>query len=684
MATTQKGIYYPNDYTKVADVPADMKALAKSVDTVIDDINNDINLANRNLANVIQLAMTNQKNIDTEHETNTQQDKDIANLKTENEELKAENERLNQDLNALPSNTAEGEYITLNDSADSRFNKFKVLGKSTQKTRSGKNIFNMNNVSNNHNGISYSYENGIFTLNGTLQEGNYVEYQYFVNIPIKQGKYYRISFKELSGTKTGDGDFFIHAGSSINDEKTWAWIQTKDVLAKTPSGDGNIYNIVIYGVKAENEQLVFNNYKFQVQIEEVPNANSPATEYEEYGAMPSPEFPSEIKNITTNVNVINTNENLVLSGYSTPKSDTDFWSTSSSGFTPLEDGWGRFELDNTKGNNNNYVNAFISFKKFKNIIKLKTSYKLLVEFRNINMSGSSNEDYMCITTGSGSEPFVNCQFYKNDLSKNLRYSKKLNPYPYDTNITHLFRSFLSVSPGNSTSLEVRVSLMEENSTQTDVVVDNQEFVFPLSEGQKFCEEDYLADDGIHNKRITIVLDGTESSWAVNTNATNEGYSHFRYNNYPNLNVESSSTALLCSHFKRGPVDNENYINDKSDSNILYFGIDNNTIGVTDSDDNNAKLTKWKNWLANQYENGTPVTIETRLKEETITPYTDEQKKSHDKIEKEAKSYKTVTNIFSTNEVSPKFEVNYRRDIDTYIDNKLANVNEQILNIAGGN
>ena len=199
----------------------------------------------------------------------------------------------------------------------------------------------------------------------------------------------------------------------------------------------------------------------------------------------------------------------------------------------------------------------------------------------------------------------------------------------------------------------------------------------MEEGQVLHEEDYLADDGIHNKRITIIFDGTESSWAVNTNATNEGYSHFRYNNYPNLNVESSSTALLCSHFKRNPVSAGNYINDTSGSNILYIGIDNNIIGVTDSDDNNAKLTKWKNWLANQYENGTPVTIETRLKEETITPYTDKQKKSHDKIEKEAKTYKTVTNIFSTNEVSPKFEVEYRQDIKALINN----VSQAVLNNA---
>lgn len=610
---------------------------------------------------------TAQNNITTLQNDNTTNKQDIANLKTENEELKAENERLRQDMNAYPSNEAEGEYITLNDSADSRFNKFKVLGKSTQKTRSGKNIFNMNNVSNNHNGISYLYENGIFTLNGTLQEGNYVEYQYFVNIPIKQGKYYRISFKELSGTKTGDGDFFIHAGSSINDEKTWAWIQTKDVLAKTPSGDGNIYNIVIYGVKAKNEQLVFNNYKFQVQIEEVPNANSPATEYEEYGAMPSPEFPSEIKNITTNVNVINTNENLVLSGYSTPKSDTDFWSTSSSGFTPLEDGWGRFELDNTKGNNNNYVNAFISFKLFKNIIKLKTSYKLLVEFRNVNMSGLSTEDYMCIVTGSGSEPFVNCQFNKNDLSKTLIYSKILSPYRYDTNPIHLFRSFLSVSPGNSTSLEVRVSLLEENSSQTEIVVDNQEFNFPLAEGQVLREGDYPADDGIHHKGTQVELDGTETILTPTNLGT---VTRFLINKKIEPNSYINRENQLCSHFSYLYKFNENvehfYIEDNSGNVYVY-------IDTTIASD----VESFKSWLISQKEAGTPVTIKYELAEEEIEPYTPEQQKAYDEIVNTAKTYKTVTNIFSTNEISPKFEVEYRQDIKSLINN----VSQAVLNNA---
>ena len=36
MATTEKGIYYPNDYTKAADVLADMKRPAESVDAAIE------------------------------------------------------------------------------------------------------------------------------------------------------------------------------------------------------------------------------------------------------------------------------------------------------------------------------------------------------------------------------------------------------------------------------------------------------------------------------------------------------------------------------------------------------------------------------------------------------------------------------------------------------------------------
>ena len=35
MATTEKGIYYPSDYSANADIPADMKAMAESIEKTL-------------------------------------------------------------------------------------------------------------------------------------------------------------------------------------------------------------------------------------------------------------------------------------------------------------------------------------------------------------------------------------------------------------------------------------------------------------------------------------------------------------------------------------------------------------------------------------------------------------------------------------------------------------------------
>ena len=339
----------------------------------------------------------------------------------------------------------------------------------------------------------------------------------------------------------------------------------------------------------------------------------------------------------------------------------------------MQDGWGKFSYKNTTSSTK-YIEAYTNINFWKNIIKLNTEYTIIAEWRNTNLN--SGDSFAILDNNSYSIFKRSLIINSSDGTSGVKIQKFTTKNSFD-GIRFLFRSFMAIASGNTASIELRVALIEGDTTETEVKVENQEFVFPLQEGQVLHEEDYTEEDGIHNKRITKVFDGTETGWAVNTNATNEGCSHFRYNNYPNLNVESSSTALLCSHFKRGPIDNENYINDTSGSNILYFGIDNNIIGVTDSDDNNAKLTKWENWLAEQYANGTPVTVETRLKEETITPYTDEQKQVYDEIVKTAKTYKTVTNIFSTNEISPKFEVEYRQDIKSLINN----VSQAVLNNA---
>ena len=60
----------------------------------------------------------------------------IESLQKENEEIKEENSRLKEDLNAFPTVNGSGEYVTL-DTADSRFKEFKIFGKSWQETGDG-------------------------------------------------------------------------------------------------------------------------------------------------------------------------------------------------------------------------------------------------------------------------------------------------------------------------------------------------------------------------------------------------------------------------------------------------------------------------------------------------------------------------------------------------------------------
>ena len=98
MATTQKGIYYPDDYTAVADVPEDMKDLAESVDTALGDLEDNIE---QNI----------QPQIDDIVSEQTTQNNEIEALQIENARLKA----------TLPTTTGSGENITLDKTAEMEF-----------------------------------------------------------------------------------------------------------------------------------------------------------------------------------------------------------------------------------------------------------------------------------------------------------------------------------------------------------------------------------------------------------------------------------------------------------------------------------------------------------------------------------------------------------------------------------
>lgn len=185
--------------------------------------------------------------------------------------------------------------------------------------------------------------------------------------------------------------------------------------------------------------------------------------------------------------------------------------------------------------------------------------------------------------------------------------------------------------------------LEEGSTATDYEPhEEQTATFPLEEGQVLHEGDTI-EDKIVQKRKTLVFDGTEN-WVI----------YEAVSNTFTLRITNIVRDIgLCSHFK--------FITSGLGSNDYACLI--NASGVFIKDIDYSTLTEFKTWLAQQYANGTPVTIEYELAEPIETEFTEAQRTAKAQIDK-LYSYKGTTHITSEADL----DVTYRKDLETIIDN----------------
>ena len=187
--------------------------------------------------------------------------------------------------------TTEGTTFILN---NQKIKNYLIYGNSTQATRSGKNLYDYNNVPyfeaavKKDNGYSRSGQSGIrFYTYQTLE--NYI------------GQTVTISF-DL--TTSEDGEFLIYQyqangiGIKINETNKTIYKTMKANVKQRVSVTGVVEELgttenyskgeIIVHKEGYTGSYLVNNIQFEL--------GSSATEYEEYGMMPSPEFPSEIKN----------------------------------------------------------------------------------------------------------------------------------------------------------------------------------------------------------------------------------------------------------------------------------------------------------------------------------------------------------------------------------------------------
>lgn len=189
-------------------------------------------------------------------------------------------------------------------------------------------------------------------------------------------------------------------------------------------------------------------------------------------------------------------------------------------------------------------------------------------------------------------------------------------------------------------LEIKVANGNDSTAQG---YQEQTILFPLAEGQKLMEGDYLADDGIHHIRGKVILDGTEN-WAGYTDLGTTARVYLLYNGI------KKGGNVLCNKL------NQTYYDSDTEGIGIYpyqtslFYIKLNKSRLTSED-----IAGIKAWLTSNN-----LLVEYELAEETIDPYTEAQAEAYNKL-KNLMLYKGVNHIWTnTDGLEPNLQLTYKR------------------------
>lgn len=255
MATTKNGIYYPNDGTQPADVLGDMKKMAESIDEAINDNTYDDTEIKEDITEIKEKQETQNKSIE-KNATN------IQSLQEENANLKAQ----------IPTGTASGEEISLSDSAKMELVDFGLQGNSEQETREGYNLIDKSNVS-------------LFNENKYIQG----------IVDLKSNTNYTIYFNKIP----------TDVSWKFEDESTVNYTSVNSNIKTFESGTHTSLSFYFGQDEIFSSVEEFLNTVQLMVLEGLYTADT-IPKYEEYGAMPSLNYPSEVEAVGDNINLFDT------------------------------------------------------------------------------------------------------------------------------------------------------------------------------------------------------------------------------------------------------------------------------------------------------------------------------------------------------------------------------------------
>lgn len=531
-------------------------------------------------------------------------------------------ETIQKEIN--PTKDESGSEIITEDASNNPLINLEIEGKSEQATRSGKNLYDVNDVSSNVSSeitvdeegwITASYDNSSGTstkyLNYFTKKTNKLEtsknYTVFVEIKEVSGNGTLVAVSEQTISQANSSVIYSFNNLVSGDIKKSSFDTKSDF-----SSVSYMLRTFISFSKGQSGSI-----KFRISVLEDTSIATDDFVYEPYGVMPSPDYPSEIESVGTY------NEE-------TGKYEIEVKNTGKNSFSSsLFDKTGTYALYELK--DNTPYTLSLKLKEGKSIPS-----GLYFGFSSSQYSSSNPPNRLSII-GNG-------VFSANALNENGTYYQTIIDnskfkyaffYPRNINIEEYFDVMLT----ESSSL---LDYEPYKSVSSLFVLDQPLRSLPNGVKDKL----YVRNNKLYVERYvgSVVLDGSESGWTDRPN----------YNSADRFVIglffPTNHKNILSNYFTKvnSLLDTYPYILNNDTQLIINF-----------SEKGTTTLEQFKTWLS---------THNTQVDYELAEPYTEEL----GEIEMPS-TYKGVNNITTTDELFPIINLTYVRDtiIADYVENHVA-------------
>ena len=622
MAQTENGFYYPDDYTKVADVPGDLKKLAESIDVEVGNIKSNQSTNSKDIEQLKKTEETQNKNIeqisdnilDISKEQQTQS-KSIEELQKNQENLQTEVQELNEDIkaNAIIEETEKSKSLYIDDANASR-GKVNVFGNMEQETRKGYNLLDISEI--NSTWTQWKTENF-----------KYKKYQ------LKPNTSYTVSQlknRPTTGTVSETSYLYITSGEEVAETLSYSINGALVGAPRTVTSDSNGYIIVYAAVN----DVTFTNDLGLMLVE-----GTEEKEYEAYGASPSFNYRSEIKCLQENVEIKHINKNLV-----------DLIST-----TLKVSGWNMSESYNEGDekilkvpyNKNSVWDAFFFYLDERYVGK-NVSFSFDIKVKNLKYLGSDR--FVLENTAQYAQSVIK-NLYSSSLKEDTYVHIEAENYKLKNKTIGIMAgvNYKSEEPDNGYMYVYIKNFQIELGEQATEFKENQEESYSLDIQQDMVspEDDYF--DLERKKEVhgweKIIFDGTENITKVLDNIynytlikkakaiLNNNTSH-KSNKYKSVICTGNNDAFVIA------ATSDYAINlNSGDGMILRI-----------KDIRNLNINDFKASLVQQHESGEPTIVYYKLETPIELDLTDTQIEQLEKLNK-LRFYEGVNNIMTLEDIA---------------------------------